>query len=93
MEYTHTVKKYTVLLTTEEIIECDNLKVLYDEIRRRIRWSDEKFTFQNFFSCQQYGVLFNSMNIFHINLLSNMRVITHPRPQLPYLHAHPASCR
>ena len=44
MKYTHTVKKYTVLLTTEEIIECDNLKVLYDEIRRRIRWSDEKFT-------------------------------------------------
>ena len=44
MEYTHTVKKYTVLLTTEEIVECDNLKVLYDEIRRRIRWGDEKFT-------------------------------------------------
>ena len=26
MEYIHTVKKYTVLLTTEEIMECDNLK-------------------------------------------------------------------
>ena len=35
MEYVHTIKKYTVLLTTEEVIECDNLKVLYDEIRRR----------------------------------------------------------
>ena len=44
MEYVHTVKKYTVLLTTEEILECDNLKVLYDEIRRRTRWGDEKFT-------------------------------------------------
>ena len=44
MEYIHTIKKYTVLLTTEEVIECDNLKVLYDEIRRRIRWGDEKFT-------------------------------------------------
>ena len=30
MKYTHTIKKYTVLLTTEEILECDNLKVLYD---------------------------------------------------------------
>ena len=28
----------------EEIIECDNLKVLYDAIRRRIRMDDEKFT-------------------------------------------------
>lgn len=44
MEYIHTVRKYTVLLTTEEIIECDNLKVLYDAVRRRIRWGDEKFT-------------------------------------------------
>ena len=44
MEYIHTVKKYTVLLTTEEVIECDSLKVLYDEIRRRIRCGDEKFT-------------------------------------------------
>ena len=34
MEYIHTVKKYTVLLTTEEVIECDSLKVLYYEIRR-----------------------------------------------------------
>ena len=44
MEYIHTIKRYTVLLTTEEIIECDNLKVLYDAVRRRIRWGDEKFT-------------------------------------------------
>ena len=44
MEYIHTVKKYTVLLTTEEIIECDNLKVLYDAVRSRIRWGGEKFT-------------------------------------------------
>ena len=44
MEYIHTVKKYTVLLTTEEIMECDNLKVLYKAVRRRIRWGDEKFT-------------------------------------------------
>lgn len=44
MEYIHTVKKYTVLLSTEEILECDNLKVLYDAVRRRIRWGDEKFT-------------------------------------------------
>ena len=44
MEYIHTVKKYTVLLTTEEVLECDNLKVLYNAVRRRIRWGDEKFT-------------------------------------------------
>ena len=44
MEYIHTVKRYTVLLTTEEVLECDNLKVLYDAVRRRIRWGDEKFT-------------------------------------------------
>lgn len=43
MEYIYTVKKYTVLLTTEEVLECDNLKVLYDAVRRRIRWGDEKF--------------------------------------------------
>ena len=44
MEYIHTIKRYSVLLTTEEIIECDNLKVLYDAVRRRIRLDDEKFT-------------------------------------------------
>ena len=44
MEYIHTAKKYTVLLTTEEVLECDNLRVLYDAVRRRIRWGDEKFT-------------------------------------------------
>ena len=44
MKYIYTVKKYTVLLTTGEILECDSLKVLYNEIRRRIRWGDEKFT-------------------------------------------------
>ena len=42
MEYIHTVKKYTVLLTTEEVLECDDLKVLYNAVRRRIRWGDEK---------------------------------------------------
>lgn len=44
MEYIHIAKKYTVLLTTEEVLECDSLKVLYDAVRRRIRWGDEKFT-------------------------------------------------
>lgn len=44
MENIYTAKKYTVLLTTEEIIECDNLKILYNAVRRRIRYSDEKFT-------------------------------------------------
>ena len=57
MEYIHTVKKYTVLLTTEEVIECDNLKVLYDEIRRRIRLGDEKFTayFYKNINCWETG--------------------------------------
>lgn len=44
MKNIHTTKKYTVLLTTEEILECDNLKVLYDAVRSRIRWGGEKFT-------------------------------------------------
>lgn len=44
MECNNTTKKYTVLLTTEEVLECDNLKILYDAVRRRIRWGDEKFT-------------------------------------------------
>lgn len=32
--------KYTVLLDTEEIIECNNLKVLYDAVRRRMRMGE-----------------------------------------------------
>lgn len=36
--------KYTVFMTTEEILECNDLKVLYKAVRQRIRYGDEKFT-------------------------------------------------